>query len=243
MKWFWPLILILMATPSFARIVEDPHDKERLDGWDKFHQQRSNDELKRQHAADAEKRKRLKWEEEQAKALIEFKKSKKKFEKEMAIKGPEWQEELKTQKKEMKEKEEAHAKFIRDREAFKTKHRFKVNVSEYEELGIYAQADRVEWEKRNFFGDKKKPSKPGTGFGGGSSSPGYSPSPDFSVPPPPPPPPPPPSPEFLDTEIPPPPPPPPPPAGTFDFNNGQPGFDDGGIPPPPPPPPLFEDEF
>lgn len=215
------------ATP--LREVDDEHEADRLLGWDVDQSEKRRLEKERKNGTVEVLKFDKEWNRDQAEGLKEYKAAEQKRHREMDEGGIEYQKDMKRKRQEDLDWEREREKMLAERNRNRRNYGAKIHLSEEEELGLIAKGERVEWDKRNFFGKKG-----GTGRPGGS---------EYIIPPPPPPPTSPdmaPTPQFMDTEI----PPPPPPPANFEFPQPPPQqvpFDEPI--PPPPPPPLFDDEF
>lgn len=220
------------------RIVNSEEEKIRLQGWDehqrtkaKFDRERLNDRR------DTSKEDR-EWQKLKDDDLVYYRREKARRQKEIDDSGAEYKKDLAEKQKQEKKFQEQLDQFLEIRRRVREKSKSTVKLTEEEELGLFENRDRFEWEKRNLLDPK------GLGSGSRRTAPPRASSPPIpsvfdSGPPPPPAS----TPDF-ELDVPPPPPPPPPPVP--EFSEGM-----GDVPPPPPasgfeeqvPPPIFEEDF
>jgi len=205
MKLVWIISLILINAQLSAREVDTLDEEVRIKGFSEHLAEDKALDRARQSGLDEHKKKNASWNDLKAADLQEYRTQKKVQAKTVDETGPEYREYLRSRAGVNAELEINRKKYIQDKKNSREKNKRKIVLSEEKELMIYEDTERVEWEKRKFFGQIA---------GAGGSRPSFNNATDFAPPPPPP--------GFFEAE------PPPPPPVPFD-----PVFDNE-VPPPPP---------
>jgi hypothetical protein len=237
-----PFLFTLCLSAVFgqqSQTVDSEFDVQRLMGFAQRQENFKSFEKERLAGKDEVKKDHLAYDLLIKNSLDEYKRGKAKAAKPLDESSAEYKADQAERKQERRDYEKTRSQYIVERNKVRNRAKYKVNVSENQELGLQNMNDkslRIPLDRRLMYGGDGsvvagKPKSGSSGFGGSKSSGGSdsfnnSGGNDF-VPPPPPDftPPPPASPDFYEPEV-----PPPPPSEMQNFDEGA------------PPPPIFEDQ-